>query len=91
MKNREFDTDHVFQLECNGFDEDLRFQYFKDGLFVIDHNIPSFYANQRPIWNYFKRMFSMIWCAITNQQYKFFEVVILPERMDEFKKWVAEL
>ena len=80
-----------YRLECNGFDENLKVDYFDDGWMTIGHNIPSFYAYQQPVRDYFRRLFSMIWCAITNKQYSFFEIVILPNQLEEFKKWVAEL
>jgi len=58
---------------------------------IISHNVPSFYAYQQPIRKYFKRMFEMIWCAITGKEFSFFEVVIDTDKLAKFKKFVASL
>lgn len=89
--------DKSFTLECNGLDESLTFTYDENSrypesnCFYLSHNIQTFYAYQQPVRDYFRRMFKMIWCALSGKEYRFFEIVILPEQLDDFKKFVAEL
>jgi hypothetical protein len=85
MKNR------FFYLACNGYDEILEFIIDeKDNVIYLEHYIHSFYANQRPIGTYFRRMFKMIWCAISGKEYTFFEIVIDQKKLEEFKKFIME-
>ena len=87
----------IFHLECQGLDEILTFVYpdFNNGddndIFFIDHSILSFYSHQQPFRNYFRRMFKMMWCAIANREYCFYEIVLNKNQFIEFKKWVRGL
>jgi len=87
-----------FVLNCEGMDESLVFNFvnYDDGdetIMYLSHVIPSFFANQRPFRNYLRRMFRMIWCAISGKEYAFFDIVIYSDsgKLEEFKKFVAEL
>ena len=86
-----------FHLECQGLDECLEFSYAdfnhndKYDTFFISHNIQSWYAYQQPVRGYFRRFFQMIWCALVNKEYTFYEIVMDKQQFLEFKKWVAGL
>jgi len=86
-----------FHLECRSFDEELIFAYpnfNRDDdydVFFITHRINTWYAYQQPIRGYFRRLFSMLWCAIANKEYTFYEIVLDKSQFKEFKKWVRGL
>ena len=86
-------ADKTFNLECDGLDESLTFSFWddEDDVIILEHNIMSFYAHQRPIRTYFERMFKMIWCALSGKEYRFFEIIIDKEKLEEFKKFIADL
>ena len=84
-------ADKTFILKCDGLDESLEFSFWEDDCIILEHSIMSFYAYQRPIRDYFTRMFKMIWCALSGKEYNFFEIVIDKEKLEEFKKFVAGL
>ena len=83
----------TYHLECAGLDEELRFEYDPEDewALILSHNILSFYAKQNPVREYFRRMFKMIWAAISGKEYRFYEIIIKKEYFPEFKKWIAEL
>ena len=91
------DVRRLFHLDCQGMDEVLTFDYpdFNRGddydVFFISHNIMSWYSHQQPIGNYFRRMFKMIWCAIANKDYTFYEIVLDKKQFKEFKAWIRSL
>ena len=86
-----------FVLECEGYDEYLVADYVdyndEDQILYLSHVIPSFYAYQRPFRNYLRRMFTMIWAAITGKEYSFFDIVIYEKdgELQKFKEFVASL
>ena len=87
----------TFYLGCGCHSHGLVIEYVdwgdkdSDEDIFISHVIHSYVSNQQPTRNHFRRMFKMIWCAITGKEYSFFDITIEKERLEEFKKWVAEL
>jgi hypothetical protein len=87
----------TFYLGCECHSHGLVFEYYDwgdkdaDEDIFISHVVYSFYANQQPTRTYIKRMFKMIWCAISGKEYSYFDIDITKDKLEEFKKWVAEL
>jgi hypothetical protein len=87
-----------FLLNCEGHDEYLVVDYvdYNDDdqeILYLSHVIPSFYAYQRPFRDHLRRMFKMIWSAITGKEYSFFDIVIYSKdgELQKFKEFVASL
>lgn len=91
------DDKKKFYLECGCHAHYLVVDYYKWGNkdneedIFISHLIPSFYANQQPIRNYFRRMFKMIWCAISGKEFYIYEINVTRDRFEEFKKFIASI
>lgn len=86
-----------FVLECEGHDEYLIMDYIdyneEEQILYLSHAIPSFSAMQRPFREHLRRAFQMIWAGISGKEYSFFDIVIYSKdgKLEEFKKWVADL
>jgi hypothetical protein len=87
--NKEFE----FDCECGCSKLQVSYNEWGDGDTDIDlsHYTHSWGAHAHPVRRGFKQMFKLIWCAITGKEYLFYDMIIPKDRLEEFKKWVAEL
>jgi hypothetical protein len=84
----------IFELDCSCHCSKLAVSYWDDKddeTIILSHFSSSWNSHSRQIRTALSEMFGLIWCALRGKQYLFFEMVIPKDRIQEFKKWVAEL
>ena len=79
----------VFNLNCDCLGENITF-IFDDEIY-ISCNLALFNAYQRPVKETLRRFFKMIWYAISGKEYRLYDIVIGKDRLEEFKKFIANL
>jgi hypothetical protein len=85
--------DKKFEFECTCGCSSLVFTDWNDDdldIISISHRVRS-WGNQRPVRKALKQMFKLIWCAITGQQFWFYELVVERSRLEDFKRFVNSI
>lgn len=74
----------ILSFESEVFDEQIGEEIY------IYHHIPSYYANQNPIWNRLREVVKMIWYILRGKDYNLYEIILTGNNVIKFKKEMTE-
>lgn len=82
------DTKNTLYVECECGCGILNFTRFDDDNFIyLNYYSSAFYEMQHGIWDKFKHRIKYIWYAILGKDFRYYEIVLSPEKIKELQEY----